>query len=219
MPQISFVGSVSHTGTNATSINATIPSGVVNGDFLLVALNKTTTGTGTIPSGWTLLNSTNYSNGALTTWWKLAFNEPASYSVTFSSADVGIVTSAFRGCDITNPIDTSSSHATTIVTTTMGVTPISTSKDNEMIIWCGGAETVNNAVFMTRPSALTSAGNANSPISPFTLLIVAYALLSPAQTTPASYDQGSLNNGGAKNGVQLIALRYPPSYELYDVFG
>jgi hypothetical protein len=76
-----------------TTITVTYPTGVQDGDVLLLHLALQTCPNGILanlpdPSGWTLLGG-----GAVggvgfgtRTWWKIASSEPASFTYTFGSS-------------------------------------------------------------------------------------------------------------------------------------
>lgn len=95
----------------ATAITQTVPAGVSDGDFLLWTLS-TSTATVTFPStptGWLVWQAatsvgTTVQEGQVT-WYRVASAEPASYSLTLSSARYASEMRAFGGVDTTTPQD------------------------------------------------------------------------------------------------------------------
>jgi hypothetical protein len=105
---------------NASGGNLTInkPSGVVNGDILVVGFYREA-GTLTLPAGWTQVVETR-DNGSdaiyLTVAWKRASSEGASYTFTLSTSTwrAGVIL-AFSGCATSgSPVDTYATDNTTL---------------------------------------------------------------------------------------------------------
>lgn len=98
----------SNNGGGGTTIVMTVPSGVVDGDIML--MNVTVRGgTGTTitdPAGWTLLGAQVNSTTVLAQkiYWRVANNEPASYTVTITSNKASGTIIALTGADSTAPV-------------------------------------------------------------------------------------------------------------------
>jgi hypothetical protein len=87
---VAFVDDTTNTAA-ATTMSLSVPTGVVDGDVMLMAvMSATDTSTITISGGgWTSLrNQTDATNGQkLWTWWRLCSSEPGSYTVNASPAE------------------------------------------------------------------------------------------------------------------------------------
>lgn len=94
----------SNNAGGGATITMTVPSGVVNGDVMVMHIS-TRAGQTPDPSGWTLVVNGFY--GATinqSCWWRVASSEPASYSVTLqASAKASGVIIALSGADSTAP--------------------------------------------------------------------------------------------------------------------
>ena len=129
---ISFVNASTVAGTAAGQANVVVnkPSGVVDGDVLLLAVTSTFLGVDTPPAGWTMLTAATgaYSHGtasnvydAMTTvWYKVASGEGASYTIGLTTAQqTAAAIVAYRGTRLSSPVrmvgetNTNSGSATT----------------------------------------------------------------------------------------------------------
>lgn len=109
---ISFVGATTAGGSNITSIQVAVPSGVQAGDLLLAQVSINSNRTVTAPSGWTLIerrqhdpSSTSYGFSQL--YYRIASaSEPASYTWNLSGiAYVAAAIAAYRGTHQSQPIE------------------------------------------------------------------------------------------------------------------
>jgi hypothetical protein len=91
---------------SGASLTITKPSGVVNGDFILMwiegdsATDPTWTGSGT----WT--REVKLGSGGMESWlyWKIASGEPSSYTINAGSGNIyGVVFGAYSGASSTQP--------------------------------------------------------------------------------------------------------------------
>lgn len=122
------------------TITVNKPTGTINGDVMLasVAVVKNTS-TVITPAGWTLVQSSNQTNGntsRLYTYYKVAGgSEPASYIWTFSGANIGAVAgvASFTGVDTASPIDVSASQ-TTAKSTSHTAVSITTTVAGDMLV-------------------------------------------------------------------------------------
>jgi len=119
----SFVGYTTATPDGTTSVTVSVPSGVQNGDFLLLALVGYSSGVPSVPSGWTVLYNESLPARAADGFilaWRVASSEPASYTITDSSSIwPSAVMYAVRGGASSSPVagyslQTSSSYQTTL---------------------------------------------------------------------------------------------------------
>lgn len=87
----------------ASSMSVNVPSGVSDGDYLVLGISAATESSSiTTPSGWTALrNQTDVGNGQkLWSYHRIASSEPASYTVSVSPAeDMAAIMIAYRGTD------------------------------------------------------------------------------------------------------------------------
>ena len=105
----SFTGSTSATPVSSTSTVINVPSGVQDGDFLvLVAVTWTSSGGFTLPAGFTQLYDQALSAASTHQFalgWRVASSEPASYTVTSASnAWPSVIMHAVRGGAAISPV-------------------------------------------------------------------------------------------------------------------
>lgn len=81
---ITFVGAETASGTGVDTLDVNVPAGVENGDILFAGTVSDASATLDLfaSSGWTALDSSTASSSKTKWWWKIADNEPATY--TFS---------------------------------------------------------------------------------------------------------------------------------------
>jgi hypothetical protein len=84
----SFVGDTQVTATTRVNMTINAPTGVANGQLLVAVINLASLSTITPPSGWILVAETRHSNNAayVSTFYKIADNEPSSWTWTFASS-------------------------------------------------------------------------------------------------------------------------------------
>jgi hypothetical protein len=152
-------GAGSATFTTSASPVVTTPSGVTDGDLVLIEFAGDTTFTLTTPSGWSLLASVdNGTDNTTAIIYKFASGEPASWTFTnlFTSAqtgEAGVVT--YSGVDTTTPINTSASGTTTS-TNPHSAPSITPTVDNCMILGFSGCD---------NPSSSFTATPGTSPVT------------------------------------------------------
>lgn len=150
---ISFrASSTSGGAAGVTSISLNMPSGTVQGDVMIAAIqwdgNNTAT-TITPPVGWALIQNINNTSGYnlhTAAFYKIAgSSEAGPYSFGFSSSVYGtgaIIT--YTGVDSSGPIDVSNGQTqglSTATTTTFNTPSITTTRSNDMLIAVFGAAT------------------------------------------------------------------------------
>lgn len=108
---IAFRASTTKDGANAKATSFVIdkPAGVVDGDFLLLAVSIQASQTVTTPSGWTLYQTsesgTNASNIRDYLYYKFASSEPSSYTITLGFSFYAASITAWTGVDTTTPLE------------------------------------------------------------------------------------------------------------------
>ena len=120
----SFVGSDSAAPDGVTSVTINVPSGVRNGDFLILAAVSYTAGVWDVPSGWTAIWNkglgANPTNHQFLLAWRVASSEPGAYTLTATAAVwPSVVMYAVRGGAASSPVlgsavAVSSSYQTTL---------------------------------------------------------------------------------------------------------
>lgn len=116
-------------GASSTTATVSVPTGVQNGDVML--LSVISDGTLTTPTGWTLLKNT-ATPGANNTYVlrRVAASEPASYTLTFTGATVtSLAIDAWSGGDNTTPEDATTPNGTTGTVATITWPSITTVTD------------------------------------------------------------------------------------------
>ena len=86
-PELVNTTSASQTNAAQATITVNVPSGVANGDLLILVLNGGNSTVYTTPAGWTLWFAT---TNVTAVFYKTASSEPASYTVTGSTATTAI---------------------------------------------------------------------------------------------------------------------------------
>jgi hypothetical protein len=151
--------SLQSNNTFGTTITVTKPSGVVDGDFMILALvSQTSTAAAATPSGWTLQSISNDTprDQRMTVFTKLAASEGASWVVTYdASVDALAVVVAYSSPDPTTPLNTKnvSVGASSTTQTTPSITP---SVDNCKIVAIHGID-INETKYPATPDASPAA--------------------------------------------------------------
>lgn len=116
--------SQSAVATGATTLTINRPSGVVDGDFLLMVLSHKGAGFATLPGGWTLVQQDVSSSIRGEVYWKRASGEPASYNVTgMADVTLGVILAYIGVLAAGDPIDASTVRANAAgVNGTLGLT-------------------------------------------------------------------------------------------------
>lgn len=119
------------TSCNTQSVTVNVPAGTTNGDVMVVGVQYGGSTQMTTPAGWTLINHVNNSFSTtqnLTTFYRVASSEPASYTWTMPSLVCWITAAgSYSGVDNSTPINaqttvgvtTGTSLVANAVTTTM----------------------------------------------------------------------------------------------------
>ena len=158
--------------TTGTSLTINTPTGVVDGDVMIVSISQSGTAAGSqvVPTctGWTAIDgrvlrtSSPYNYGAVL--YKVAASEGASYTFTLGTATTSAVgaISAYSGVNPVSPFDVTPGTITanTGGSTAVTATAITTVSANTLILMCGmsgGTATWNNGAWSTAtsPGALT----------------------------------------------------------------
>lgn len=196
-----LVASAKTASSTLNSKAVSVPTGTADGDIMLgFWVESVTTGTTDVDfstQGWTLLATHTPSSSRARIYWKLAFNEPASYTTHYTAGTVTwetlIVT--FRDVDRINPIDTSTINNGGS-TTTATATSLTTSNPLTMLVM-----------------AATTAGGRNFTASTLTELIddnttPGFGIFNDTQNVGgASGNKTATISGSAFWYASLIALR------------
>jgi hypothetical protein len=178
---VNTTSAVENTGTTALVIN--VPSGVANGDLLVLTYIANTGST--TPSGWTAwLTTTN--NRSI--WYKNASSEPASYSLTNSANEPSsacIVALRDAAIDVMGTVSASAnpSVAASITTTANGA----------FVFSYVGVNSANRT--FTTPAGYTLLASDSDATSP------SYALFYTTQTTAGATGTLSVSANGAARGT------------------
>src|SRR5258708_7834109 len=198
--------------TDSTVIN--VPTGVVDGDLLIMAATTQANNGGTPPTvapptGWTKFgqiasNSASFSNYSLALFRRIAASEPASYTVTDGSPTIhrlDVTMIAYSGADGTTPIvlgpvsavGNSDSGTTNLVSADPGTTP----RDNcwHAIWW------VDTGAMGGAPSGYTRDISLGGPVK-----AADHKAISPAGATGA---QTVTNTGGGAWACYALVISPP----------
>ena len=131
------VGSSTGAGTSAT-VTATLPTGIVAGDFILLFCGAGTTATSATATGFTAVTATDSGSRTLTFLYKTATGtEGSSVTVTFAGSHAeAVVACAYGGVSGFDPTPTSSGqlNASSGTITVPGVT---TTNNGDQLVWFG----------------------------------------------------------------------------------
>lgn len=202
---ISYVATSNASGTTSASLSA--PSGVRNGDLLLVfKSDRATSGTTSAPTGWTrVASAAAASYYRIEVFWAIygqgTGNGPWSFTGTTRTLALCV---AYRGVDLATPMDVTPS-ARVNASGTYGTTSITTVTDNAWVI-AGYAFTANNYTWSAESVATspTLAERTEAAYSTYMDIAVADGNKASAGATGASTATPST---AAVNGGALVALR------------
>lgn len=156
--------------TGTTSMVGNKPTGTTNGDALYASVftagNSTNPTISAVPSGWTLLDSVASGNSRMSTYWKIAASEPASWTWTTSAnvdAVVQVVAVQNPG-DAVTPTDVSGIQANAS-SVNVAAAAVTTTRANGLMIGFFGTRSI--ATFtpdgsMTEVQDATSGATFNS---------------------------------------------------------
>lgn len=102
---LAFIASTTKNGNNAkaTSFSINVPSGVSNGDLLILIVGHQGHQSVTTPSGWTHYDSasqgTGSSNAVADIYYRVASSEPSSYTISLGFSFYGAIMAAYSGAD------------------------------------------------------------------------------------------------------------------------
>jgi hypothetical protein len=197
---ISFVDSTTLAETaNTTSHVMNVPTGTANYDLMVMFYTSAATSTQTLPAGWTSAIA-NTATGFVA--YKVAYSEPASYTVTTVTSTIGtgyIVT--YRNAIL----DTNGSFSASA--TPSVASSITVGFDNSLVL--DYVFTKVGSVTYTTPtgfSSVASESNANSPSS---------ALFSKSFNAGATGTVSTTPSGGNTGQSVLVSLRAAPPYAAY----
>lgn len=161
---IAFRSSLGSSNGGATTIVMTLPAGVVNTDVLVMSITARggTATTITTPGGWTLLGTavTSTTNLKQAIFWRYASSEPASYTVTMTSAKASGVIICIAGASLVAPIAAQyAGQANASSATVSSPATGSWSTRPGMLLYFGGIATGTTA---GTPLDMTAAANAQA---------------------------------------------------------
>lgn len=170
--------------TNSTTITVTVPSGISNGNLLVMVLNNDNiTSNWTTPSGWTAAAGNNSNGRGL--FYRTASSEPASYVLTQSGSarsDAFILAYANAAWDTTGLASQTAASPITPVAITVGTT-------NSTIVYVA-ASSGTASVTYTTPTGYTARASDSDGSTPsaaiFDLIGVASGSYTGPSTTPSS---------------------------------
>lgn len=185
-------------GLNGATITVPVPTGVINGDVMVMLIEVNSTTLPSIPAGWTALDSSNTSVCVLTAY-RVASSEPASYNVVAAHHGcVGIV--AYSGVDNSTPVNAHGAIAEAASSTIATANSITTTVAGCMLLLCGGFSHTSNP--------LTYSGGFAEVISDqeasASMAIASLAQVSAGATGSQTITSGSLTTS---TGGTLVALQ------------
>ncbi len=125
------------TSCNTQSVTVNVPAGTVNGDVMVVGVQYGGSTQMTTPAGWTLINHVNNSFSTtqnLTTFYRVASSEPASYTWTMPSLVCWITAAgSYSGVSNSSPVDAQTIVGVT-TSTSLVANAVTTTAANDMIV-------------------------------------------------------------------------------------
>lgn len=187
--------------TPLTRTNMTIakPAGTVDGDLLVAAITIDNTNAVTAPAGWTLIADTLFSSSTkhVSTYYKVASSEGASWTWTFASTICTGWVGAYSACAPASPLALNTSNPNQANSLTSTATGLTTATANVLLIAVysnGGGRTYTPAGTMTEQ--FDSGGGPS--------LMVADELFA---TPGATGNRAATLSSAALSGAQLIAFK------------
>lgn len=102
-PVVESVSSAANGSTETEQLTVTAPSGIQDGDLLIVAYDNASEGTGVL-TGFTNIDGRAYASGMCRTWYKIADGESGNYTITWTNnSRACIVMARISGVDPTAP--------------------------------------------------------------------------------------------------------------------
>ena len=112
-----------------------LPTGVINGDLLILSIAYTIDATPTLPAGWTLIQSSITGSNTLRTYYKLASSEASSYTITWTGTNtVTIGISAFRSYKAWPITLITSDQSTNTSTPTIAYPALTPTQINQLLV-------------------------------------------------------------------------------------
>lgn len=204
---IQFVNSTTAVqNSNSTTITINVPSGVANGQVLvLIATVGSVSSTWTTPTGWTLWSA---ANAGRTVYYKIASSEPASYTITQSvstTASATILAYANAAIDVMGTLGTNA---------TPSVAPsITTTANNCYVFYYSATRTVASVTYTTPTgyNALVSDSDATAP---------SYVVFYTTQATAgATGTVSSTPSGGNTSAPLLFSLKPTVTGKFFFMMG
>lgn len=158
-PTLSFVDNSSTSGSFATTLTLSVPSGTSDGDIMIASVSDDTDHAVTC-SGWTEITNDSVTSSRNTVFYRIASSEPASYDFTTSASSVkaGNI-STFEKTGGTWDIEAYSSVVTDVGNTTLTSTAITTT--NNSIYYTSWSNDGSISV-TTGPSGMTLVANVSA---------------------------------------------------------
>lgn len=142
--------------TAATSGIINVPSGVANGDYLLLHVALAGGGSVATPTGWDLIHS----QGRSAVFGRTASSEPASYTINFASTEATLIMHRYTGVDTDNPVASVRGFSNPAASASLVVPrlPIAASTGMAVSFFTHG----RGSTTTTKPAAYTLAENPDS---------------------------------------------------------
>jgi hypothetical protein len=199
--------------SGTTSYVVTKPTGTVDGDLMVAAVLSF--GTNGAPAGWTQIRATTITSSfAVTTFWKIAASEGASFTFTGGNPGTAIV-STLAGTVGVTPVDVEAGQANASSTsvTAPGVT---TTLADDLLIWVGaGAITSGSVSTISPPSGFTTPTN-GSMAGSFRALTLSY-LLDQAAIGATGNKVGTIGGSARANAGHLVAFKSAPTALTFNI--
>lgn len=192
---------------NATANSSvSVPAGTTNGDVMLMVINSKDNAVQATPSGWTRIGTQLNNGSSLTTsiFYRVANNEPASYSPSTTAVSHCLGISSFSGADTSSPINASSQRANPSSTTVTANAITPSVADTQVVFISGYGNDIThsgysgtNPTFIERYDVNTSQGTDNA---------IALASGGKTDTTSTGNRTANATSPAAVNNGYLVAI-------------
>ena len=213
----------SQNAAGGTTITMTVPTGVQDGDVMVMIVYGNAVFPVTPLTGWTDLTGANSGSGKF--YWRLASSEPASYSVATQagSGKMSGVIIALSGADSTSPGSTQHSFKDNTSSATISAITLGTfASHNGIDLFLGGTSigtTTGQPASYTEPTNGSATNSGGGAANTKTTTGIAYRALSGVTTVgalSAVYGAAAVNDGFHVFIFEAVQVPSIPTLQQYS---
>ena len=202
------------TNNNAMSGTFALPTGIQNGDIIILGFSDDSDGALDIalPGAWTLVEDAENGSFGLACFWKLGASADSGANVSYTSPYTGIEMAftavVLRGA-ASSPVDVHSQKFVAGGGASCPSTSVTTTQANDFLLVIFGA---NWNGTMTLPTGLTDSGAGTNSTANYAEQRIGYAQLGAAGATTAytaTVNSGSFNNAAIQVAIETASAAAP----------